>query len=266
MLKAIVDNLDGLSEQEQQHYKQRDDGKWILLVDSVDGVSLEDVTALKKTLEKLRTSERTLTKTVADLQTKYKDLDPEEAKAALAKMDEIKNWDGDRKIQESVEAAKRELLKQHTKVKEQLEEDLTDVQEQLTEALVTTKIVEALTKEQGNVELLLPHVKKSVRMMKNTEGRFYPEVINDNGDQRVGDSDGSPMTIHQLILEMKAQKTFAAGFPGANSSGGGGGGSSDSGTHTKTSGVKTVAASDGKGMSASLEDIASGKTQVDMSK
>jgi len=263
-LEAIRENLDGLSDDEKKHYVEKD-GKFCLDVTPVNGVSLEDVTGLKKTLEKLRTNERTLTKNLADLQVRYKDIDPEEARMALGKMDEIKNWDGDQKIKEAVEAAKRELIKQHTKTKEQLEEELTDAQEQLTEALVNTKIVEALQKEQGNVELLLPHVKKYVRMVKNAEGRFYPEVTNENGDPRVGDSDGSPMTIHQLILEMKGQKTFAAGFPGANSAGSGGSGSSEGGTQTKTSKVKVIAASDAKAMSANMEDIASGKTQVDMS-
>lgn len=264
-LEAIRENLDGLTEDEKKHYIEKD-GKFYLEVIAVNGTSCEDITALKKTLEKIRTNERVLTKNLADLQAKYKDIDAEEARNALSKVDEIKNWDGDQKISEAVEATKRELIKQHTKVKEQLEEDLTDAQDQLTEALINTKIVEALQKEQGNIDLLLPHVKKSVRMVKNSEGRFYPEVINDNGDPRVGDSDGSPMTIHQLVIEMKGQKTFAAGFPGANASGGGGGSSSEGGTQKKAGGSKTVAASDMKGMSASLEDIASGKTQVDMTK
>jgi hypothetical protein len=264
-LEAIRENLDGLTEDEKKHYTEKE-GKFCLDVITVNGTSLEDVTGLKKTLEKIRTNERDLTKKLEALQTKFKDIDPEEARNALGKIDEIKNWDGDRKITEAVEATKRELAKQHTKIKEQLEEDLTDAQEQLTDALVNTKIVEALQKEQGNIDLLLPHVKRFVRMVRNSEGRFYPEVISENGDPRVGDSDGSPMTVHQLVLEMKTQKTFAAAFPGANATGSGGGSSSESGTQKKTGGGKTIAASDGKAMSTNLEDIASGKTVVDMSK
>ena len=158
------------------------------------------------------------------------------------------------------------MVKAHTKEKENLEEELADANDQLTDAIVDTKIVEALQKEDGNVELLTPHVKKHVRMVKNSAGKWYPEIVNNEGDPRVGDSDGTPMTIQQYIQEMKTQKTFAAAFPGANATGSGGSGSSESGKQTNTGNAKTVVASDGKGMSSNIEDIASGKVSVDMSK
>lgn len=266
MLEAIRENLDGLSEPEQGHYVEKD-GKFHLDVGVVDGMALEDVTGLKSTIGKLRTSDTTLTKKLADLTSRYEDIDPEEARNALSKMNEIKDWNGDQKIAEAVEAAKRELVKQHTKVKESLEGELTDAQEQLTEAIVTSKVVEALNKEEGNITLLMPHVKQHVRMVKNSDGKFIPEVINDAGEQRIGDSDGAPMTIGQYIAEMKTMKDFAPGFPGANSTGTGHH-SSENNKQKRTSntGSKTVAATDGRGMSVSVEDIASGKTTVDMSK
>ena len=265
MLDAIRDTIEGLSEQEQAHYVEKE-GKFYLVVTAVDGVSLENVTGLKTTLGKLRTNETELQKQVAALTDKFGDLDPEEARIALEKYDEVKNWSGTKKIQEAVEASKRELVKQHKKEKEELENELSNTQGQLTDAIVDTKIVEALTKEEGNIPLLMPHVKQHVRMVKNTDGKFIPEVVNERGEQRIGDSDGNPMTINQYIAEMKTQKTFAAGFPGANSTGSGGSSDSDSGTQKRTGGSKTVVASDGKAMSASLEDIASGKMAVDMSK
>lgn len=265
MLPAIRENLDGLSEQEQTHYVENE-GKYYLEVEAVGGMTLENVTGLKSTLGKLRTNETALQKQVTELTERFKDLDPEEARNALTKMKEIGDWNGDQKIAEAVEAAKRELVKQHKKVKDQLENELSDAQEQLTDAIVTTKIVEALQKEEGNVELLMPHVKNHVRMVKNQEGRFIPEVINDAGEQRIGDTDGSPMTITQYITEMKTQKTFAAGFPGANSTGSGNRGDDDRGKRTNTGPSKTVASSDGKAMSANLEKVASGEVKVDMQK
>jgi F0F1-type ATP synthase membrane subunit b/b' len=265
MLSAIRENLDGLSEQEQGHYVERE-GKFYLEVEAVDGVALENVTGLKTTVGKLRTTETALQKKIAELTDRFKDLDPEEARNALSKMDEIKNWDGDQKIQEAVEAAKRELVKQHKKEKEELENELSNTQDQLTDAIVDTKIVEALTKEEGNVTLLMPHVKQHVRMVKNADGKFIPEVINDAGEQRIGDSDGSPMTISQYIAEMKTQTTFAAGFPGANSTGSGRSSDEDRGKRTVASNSKTISASDGKALSGNIEDIASGKVRVDMEK
>ena len=103
-------------------------------------------------------------------------------------------------------------------------------------------------------------------MIKGSDGKFRPEVVNAEGNPRVGDSDGNPMTILQYVQEMKTQTTFAAGFPGANSSGSGKSGTDDSGKQTQTRKGKTIPASDGKALSTGLEDIASGKSTVDMSK
>jgi len=270
MLTAILDKekYEELSETEQQHYAERE-GKFHLDVEAVNGVALENVTALKTTVGKLRANEKKLQTDLTTIQERYEDIDPDEAKEAIKKYDEVKNWDGDKKVQEAVDASKRELVKAHKKQVETLTSELADSQEQLTDAIVDTKVVEALQKEEGNVELLLPHVKKHVRMTKNSTGKWIPEVVNDANEPRVGDSDGNPMTILQYIQELKTQKTFAPCFPGANSTGSGGNETSDSGkkkTTKKTGKVKTINASDGKAMSQNVDDIASGEVKVDTDK
>jgi len=265
MLEAIRDSIEELTEAEQGHYEERD-GRFYLVVGSVDGVALEDVQGLKTTVETLRATERKLKSSLERIEQKFEDIDPEEARNAIKKFDEVKNWDGDTKIREAQEAVKRELVKQHTKQVEELQDELSDTQTQLTDAIVNTKIVEALQAEEGNVELLLPHVKRHVRMVKNSAGKWMPEVTNEANEPRVGDSDGNPMTIVQYIQEMKSQKTFAAAFPGANATGSGVSGSSESGKLKRTDGSKTIAASDGRAMSASIDDIATGKTKVDMNR
>lgn len=267
MLPAIRENLEELTEEEQKHYVERD-GKFFLEVEAAEGIALEDVKGLKTTIETLRGTERKLNADLTTIREKYEDIDPDEARNAIKKFAEVKDWNGDQKIAEAVDASKRELVKAHKKEVEVLQEDLADTQTQLTDAIVNTKIVEALQKEEGNVELLLPHVKKHVRMVKNTAGKWMPEVVNDNNEPKVGDSEGNPMTITQYIQDMKTQKTFAAAFPGANSTGTGGNSSSEGdGTQHKTTKSKgTINASDGKAMSNSVDDIATGKTKVDMSK
>lgn len=265
MLDAIRDSIEELTEVEQGHYEERD-GRFFLDVGTVDGMALEDVTGLKTTVETLRASERKLKSSFERIEKKYEDIDPDEARNAISKFLEVKNWDGDTKIREAQEAVKRELVKQHTKKMEALQDELADTQTQLTDAIVNTKIVEALQAEEGNVELLLPHVKKHVRMVKNSAGKWIPEVTNESNEPRVGDSDGNAMTITQYVLEMKTQKTFAAAFPGANSTGSGGSSTSESGTHKKSDGSKTIAASDGRAMAVNIDEIATGKTKVDMDK
>jgi DNA-directed RNA polymerase subunit F len=276
-LKAVLNSLDGVDEVLKEHYIEKD-GKFFLDVTKTDGLALENVDGLKNTVEKLRTSEKNLqaeVKTAEDAlrdhRNKFKGLDPEAAKSALNKIDEIKNWDGETKVREAVTVAEQkaqakldDLVSQHNTEKSELNDEIAGMQSQLQDAIVKSKIVEAISKENGNVDVLLPHVRSQVNMVKDGKGQWRPEVVNANGDPRIGGSDGSDMTILQLVQEMKSQDTFAACFTGANQSGSGKKNSSESGTHKESKG-KVIAASDQEGMSASLEDIASGETEVDMS-
>ena len=279
-LDAKRKNLDGLDEKESQHYvEDKTTGEYKLDVKKVDGLGLEDIAGLKSTVEKLRTSEKSLEKNLKTIEDqlkaqaeKFKDINPEAARSALAKIDEIKDWDGETKVKEAVivaegrmEAKMRELATQHKTSVDELQSELTNSQDQLQDAIVNSKIIEAIHKEEGNIDLLIPHVKSQVEMVKDSHGVWKPEVINKEGNPRIGDSEGNPMTITQLVQEMKAQDTFAAAFPGANSTGSGHTETNESTTHM-TGNEKVIAASDGKAKSKNLEDIAAGKVKVDMSK
>lgn len=288
-LKAMRENLDGLDEKESQHYVEKDD-KFYLAVTKVDGLGLENISGLKSTVEKLRASEKSLQtelKTTEDAlksaQTvhkeytaKYDGIDAEQARSALGKIAEIQDWDGETKVKEAVQLAVTqveqkaqtklsEVVKQNTLKVEGLQNDLADSQSQLQEAIVTTKIIEAISKENGNVEVLMPHVRNQVAMVKDTHGKWRPEVQKADGTPRIGDSAGNDMTIGQLIQEMKSQDIFAGCFSGTNSSGTGKQTDSENTSHRKTTdNVKVIASSDDKAMSNNLDDIASGKTQVSM--
>jgi len=276
MLKAVLDSLEGLSDSMKEHYKEKD-GKFYLEVEKIAGLALENVDGLKSTVEKLRTSEKTLQqslKTIEDTMKinakKYEGIDPEIAREALSKIDEIKNWDGETKVKKAVEVAEQrlqlkinELVKQHSTKVEEIEDELANSQSQLQDAIVTSKIIEAISKENGNVDLLIPHVRKYVNMIKDNQGKWKPEVVNEEGNSRIGDSQGNSMTIMQLVQEMKSKDVFAAAFSGTGSTGSGKTGSSD--TPVKKLDVKVVKASDTKNISQNLEQIASGKVQVDMS-
>jgi hypothetical protein len=279
MLKAMLENLDGLDEKEAQHYTEKD-GKFFLDVTKVDGLGLENVDGLKKTVETLRTSEKNLRSEVKtaenalrEHQDKFKEIDPDAARNALNKIDDIKNWDGEKKVREAVTVAEQRmqikidaLVEQHTTEKTGLEKEIDDSQTQLQEAIVTTKIVEAIHNEEGNVNVLMPHVKLQVKMVKGSNGKYKPEVVNEAGDPRIGGkNDGADMTITELVQEMKSNSTFASCFAGANASGSGKANSSESNSTNKiTDKVKTINSSDDKGMADNIEKIASGEVTVDM--
>lgn len=280
MLKAKInkEDFEGLSDEVKGHYKE-DGDNYVLDVGSVDGFALENVTGLKSTVEKLRTTEKNLNSELknvksnyASFQEQFKDIDAEQARNALAKIDEIKDWDGETKVKEAVAVAEKrlqnqieQLSSQHKTKVEELEDSLADSQSQLQDAIVNSKIIESITKEGGNINLLMPHVRSQVQMVKDSNGKWKPEVINKDGNMRIGDSQGNPMTITQLVQEMKSQDTFAAAFPGANSSGSGDSGDKGDGKPPKnTSKSKTISSSDRKAVSENLEKIASGEVEVTM--
>lgn len=267
-----------LSEDLQGQYKEVD-GNFILDVTPVDGLALENVLGLKKTVEKLRVSEKDLTNSVkaqtdalAAEKAKFAGIDAEQAREAMTKIGDIKNWDGETKIAEAVKEAENrhkslieELNTKHKATVTELEAAMKNTQSQLHEEIVTSKITRAIHDNGGNVELLLPHVKSQVRMAKNSDGKFIPEVIYENGTPRIGDNEGNPMTVNQLVSEMKGQETFASAFKGVNSTGSGiHGSSNNSGNNNNNKNIKVVASTDQKGMTANLEDISTGKVKVNM--
>jgi len=267
-----------LSEELQKEYKEETDGNFILDVTPIDGLALENVTGLKKTVETLRVSEKELTNSVkaqtdalATEKAKFAGIDVEQAREAIGKIADIKNWKGEEKIAEAVKAVETknkqlmdDLTTKHKEVVTGLEKSVTDTRGQLHEEIVTSKITRAIHEADGNVELLLPHVKNQVRMAQATDGKFIPEVVYENQTPRIGDTDGNPMTITQLIGEMKGKDVFAGAFKGVNSNGSGNRGDNNS-TGTKTpAGTKVVSAQDSKAMTANLDDIASGKVKVKM--
>lgn len=262
MLEAIRTSLDGLSEDEKKHYVEKD-GKFVLDVGPVDGMSLENVTGLKKTVETLRGQERKLKQELDELKTNFDGIDPEAARAAISKYDEIKGFDKDGKVKEAIEARTKDLVKQHQAKVDELEGKLTKMTGQLQEAIVTSKIVEALQKEGGNVTLLLPHVKTFVKMKEGADGNYYPQVVDEQGSPRVGDTAGNDMTILQRVQEMKTQDAFATAFKGAGSSGSGASGSDD--RKSGGSGGSGISVVSGGHVSVSnIEDVASGKTKVNV--
>jgi hypothetical protein len=275
--KLKKEEFESLSEEIKSHYVEKDDN-FVLDITSVDGMVLENVDGLKSTVGKLRSSEKTLTQNLStlesslkEMQEKYKDIDADQARDLMSKVDEIKNWKGEDKVKEAVKVAESrlqskidELVGQHKKKTSDLQDELEDTRVQLQDAIVNSKIIESITKAGGNVELLMPHVKNSVQMIADSSGKFKPQVIDMNGNPRIGNVNGDDMTIDQFIGEMKTKDVFAAAFNGTNSSGPGNRGSEDGKSKNTPSKVKTIKASDSQAMSKNLEDIATGKVQVEM--
>lgn len=229
-LKAIIEKLDGLSEDIKKEYKQRDDGKYILDVTSVDGLELAEVSKLQSALAKERENNKKAQDKIKSFE-QFEDLDPAKAREAIKKVEEMATWTPEQKVKEQIEAVKASMIDAHGKEKTKLQEKLTTLTKALEEAKIISVATQALASEKGSVRLLMPHIRQMTRM-READGKFVVEVLDGEGTPRVYGSDGHPMTINELVSEMKTQDDFTSAFEGTGATGSGA--SSTSTTKTKT--------------------------------
>jgi hypothetical protein len=221
-LKAILDSLDGLSEELRGHYTEQD-GKFMLSVTSVDGFALENTKGLKSALERERADRRKLNDRLAAIG----DHDPDVIREAVSKLDEIKSWDPDKKVSEAVKAREAQIVDLHKKELNKADGRAKTLQRQLESVLIDQAAERAIVEAKGNVRLLLPHVKSALRIREDGE-RFLAEVVNERGEPRIGDKHGQPMTIAQYVEELRTDASFAAAFTATDSRGSGASGGSGS--------------------------------------
>lgn len=263
-VKAVLDEptFSGLSEELKAEYKlDEKSGKYKLDVVASDGYELADVTGLKTALSQERASARAHLKTLD----RFKDIeDPDAAREAIKKMAEFKDFKLEDKVEAAVKARQDELVRQHNTAMLSQANEVKTLMSSLEETLVISAATAAIAGEKGSVPLLLPHVKSSVKMRKTEQGKFVAEVVDHTGNPRVGDASGNPMTIAQLVSEMKSSDVYSRAFEPSGASGSGasnGGGVQDP---VKAPPGKKFARTDRNGITsgASLEDIASGAAVV----
>lgn len=236
-LKAIIETLDDVPDPFREHYVERtdDQGKksYILGVDAVGGYSLDDVSGLKTALGAERGVTEKMRQELArfgsawdkDKKTWTHSLDPEKAREAIARLEEIGSFDpekeADKIAKARVDAATQQLVQKHgeeIKAKEARERALVNTVDEL---LRQQKATAALAEAGGSVELLLPHVLKYTRTVEGDGGKFRVEVIDGDGNVRIADASGTPMDIGGLVKEMRDSSTFGRAFDGEGASGSG---------------------------------------------
>lgn len=86
--------------------------------------------------------------------------------------------------------------------------------------LVTSGASEALAAEGGMVDLAMPFVQNQVKVVEE-DGEFKAVVVDADGDPRISGGTGQPMSIRELVKEMKAQEKYAPLFKSDTKGGGG---------------------------------------------
>lgn len=226
MLKAYVDSLEAVDEAVRGFYKEVTDGdlkgKFILAVEPVEGVSLENVSGLKSALA----SERTKSEELERKAKNFDGLDPTDVRKKLEKYENLSkidpNKEADRLAHEKVEAYKTQAQKDIAKAQEDAKKREDQLLGQVTQLLLTSEAKSALAKHGGDIELLLPHIERKSRVREGQDGKFAVEVLDSNGIARIKDASGALMSIEDLVVEMRGTETFGKAFTNGGTSGGGG--------------------------------------------
>jgi hypothetical protein len=217
MIKAIVETTDGLSEPIAQLYEPQEGGKFRLKVEPAEGFALENIDGLKSALSKERTTREKLEKEAA----KYRDLDPDRAREALTKLQELEGIDPEKEADKlaaaKIEAAKRQLIEKHGGEVKQRDERIGSLTKIVENLMVDQVATAALAEARGAVDLLLPHVQKYTRVVER-DGSFAVEVLNEDGTTKIN-GDGKNATIKDLIAEMRASERYGRAFDASGHSG-----------------------------------------------
>lgn len=244
-LKAVYADQGAIPEEFRDHYKEQD-GKFVLQVEAVDGYALEDVSGLKHVLSAERTAHG---KTKAELEkfgSTYDGdakkwvhaIDPAKAKGAVKRLEEFEGIDpekeADKMADSKFQAAKTQLIEKHNGELASRDERISALTGTVSSLLIDQVATAALAEAKGSVDLLLPHIKNNTRV-KEADGKFTVEVVDKDGNARIGNGKGDPMTIKDLIAEMKASESFGRAFDASGASGSGmqPGGGSRGGSGTK---------------------------------
>jgi hypothetical protein len=250
MLKAILtkEQYEALHESVKEYYKEVGE-KYFLQVTATEGHELADTGGLKSALEKERASSQKSSKELRALKEAFKDLDPDAAREALAKVAEMADWDPENKLKEAKTAYEKQmtekfevdrtkLVAKHDKERTDQVTEIEKITGQLTSVLIDSEATKAITTAKGSIDLLSPIVKSSVRLVVDDNGTRRVSVVGSDGTERLSTVSGStqPMTIAELVEELKLNEKFAPAFDGTGATGSGASssGSRSAGTHRIT--------------------------------
>jgi hypothetical protein len=231
--KLIVQDINTIDEAHRSLYVERD-GAFHLDVDGVD--EHPSVVKLKQQQEAARRSERAMKAQVEKWEKIGKT--EEEIAALIAEQERNKNNELEQKGQ-------WEELKKQMNDKHQADikrwEGLTEAEKQknnqlksrLERYLVDAQATAAIAAAEGEPELLLPIVKKFMKVVEDPDtGEFSTAIVDDKGGARVNGK-GDPLTLPELLAEMRASEKLGRAFKASGASGGGsapGGGSNPKAT------------------------------------
>ncbi len=186
----------------------------------------------------------------------YEGVDPEKHKELVKKAEE-----DERKRNEEAgnyKALQEQLITKHQQEMQGAKGIADKYRLSLEKYLVDAALTQAITSgtAPGVPELLLPHMKQHIKVVEK-DGEFSAVVVDAQGNPRIANAKGEPMTLPNLVDEFRQNEIFARCFAAPQI-----GGSGASNQSRSLGAVRTVKANDHRALSDNLEAIAEGKVVV----
>ena len=226
-LKLIVKTIEEVDEAMRPLYVERD-GAFHLDAEGFD--DHPSVAKAKQNLEAARRSERAM-KSQIEKWEKLGKTDDEiaaliasEEETKRTKLEQAGEWD---KLKDQMNKKHQDDIKKWEGLTEAEKQNNIKLRGKLERYLVDAKATAAIAAAEGEPELLLPIVKRFMKVEEDDSGEFFTSIIDDKGGARVNGK-GDPLTVDELLAEMKSSEKLGRAFKASGSSGGGsapGGGS-----------------------------------------
>jgi len=220
-----VASLDAVPQDFQGLYSEGEGGKYVLRTDD-DGVksAVSAITGLSKALKVARAEAQGWKGKSVDLSALAEYGDTPESilegfQNTLAEATKGKKTQED--FQRQVEKIKSDLGSEYAQKIEAEQKRAEALKNQLHSILVTGEARSALA-EAGAIDtdLALPFLTQQVKVSEE-DGKFQVMVVDHAGDPRYSGVTGAPMSVKELVAEMKGQEKFGPLFKSDQRSGGG---------------------------------------------
>lgn len=133
---------------------------------------------------------------------------PDEIRAAIeSQIEELQGQvEGGKEARLNIDKIKQDLAQAHAKDLKSRDARVEALQGQLHQLLVTNSALSALG-DAIDPELVMPFISSRVKAVEE-EGQYQVFVVDDAGDRRYSGTTGQPMTIGELVKEMKSTDKF----------------------------------------------------------
>lgn len=139
-------------------------------------------------------------------------------KARIAEL-EASGTDGERGKQ-IIDKMRREMKAAHEAELKGKDEENGALRGTVHKYLINSAATSALASEGAIADLALPFVQQHVKVIQ-ADGEFHARVVDKDGDVRISGATGEPMSITELVREMKGMEKYAPLFKSEAQGGGG---------------------------------------------